>query len=244
MATIPFDGPKFLTAKRITGFVDIPENKKAETSPMGCFGNGSFTADFTPDQAQKPDADERLAGPTYLRRTSTMAGNIVVVNVEGEESQAFWLQRKVGQTAHGSIRLGFVLRSNKTTSETDGAAGKVWELAPGTDSDGEVGLNYQMVAIKILDTQVLDSSDTPDPLLHNPVNELSALQMIAGHYEKQGEAGHVASTKLVAVSSQHVYAILPYYPDGTLFQYCLSQGSLKENVARFFFRQILKVRYC
>ena len=243
MTTIPFDGPKLLTAKRISGFVDIPESKNEE-SPMGNWGNGNVN--FTPDEpAAGPKSDEqqeRMAGPTYLKRTSTMAGNIVVIDVEGAKSQAFWLQRKVGQTAHGSIRLGFVLRCNETDDSDGGGAGRVWELAPGPSADGDSGLDYQMVAIKILDTTVLDANHSADSLLHNPVHELSALQMVASHYEKKGKQGHVVSTKLVAVSSQHVYAILPYYPDGTLFQYCLSQESLKEPVARFFFRQILQVR--
>ena len=242
MTTIPFDGPTLLTAKRISGFVDIPENKNAEESPMGNWGNGNVS--FTPDDAVggKSEDQERMAGPTYLKRTSTMAGNIVVIDIEGQESQAFWLQRKVGQTAHGSIRLGFVLRYSETESaDSEGAAGRVWELAPGPATEGDAGIDYQMVAIKILDTAVLNSDHAADSLLHNPVNELCALQMVAKHYEKKGKTGHVVATKLIAVSSQHVYAILPYYPDGTLFQFCLSQESLKEPVARFFFRQILQV---
>jgi hypothetical protein len=246
MPTVPFEAPKFSSAKRILGFVDIPENKHAAESALD-WGNRSFgpgagvfalNADVDDANTNLDDKDEKLAGPTHLKRTSTLAGNILVIENEGSEAHAFWLQRKVGHTAHGSIRLGFVLLSSSTSE------GKVWSLASGGDEgDDEAGMNYQMVAIKILNTSVLDSDHTDE--LHNPISELSALQMIADHYEKTGmqpQGGHVIATKLVAVSSQNVYAILPYYPDGTLFQYCLAQGSLKETVARFFFQQILKVR--
>jgi hypothetical protein len=245
MSTVPFEAPKFSSAKRILGFVDIPENKHVAESALD-WGNRSFgpgAGVFAPDgdgdtNTNQDDKDEKLAGPTHLRRTSTLAGNILVIENEGSEAQAFWLQRKVGQTANGSIRLGFVLLSSSTSD------GKVWSLASGGDEgEEEAGMNYQMVAIKILDTSVLDSDHTDE--LHNPISELSALQMIADHFEKTGkqpQGEHVIATKLVAVSSQNVYAILPYYPDGTLFQYCLAQGSLKEPVARFFFQQILKVR--
>ena len=163
-----------------------------------------------------------------------MAGNIVIFEEEGKPPHAFWLQRKVAKTLHGCVRVGFLLRPN-SSPDFKGVL-EAWELAP--DDAGR----HQIVAMKMMDTSILNmnqDSESTKCVLHNPLNEISALQMIANF--GTDEELNVIGSKLIATSSQHVYVILPYHRDGTLFQFCLSQGTLKEAAARFFFRRILKV---
>lgn len=226
MSTIPFDPPKLLIARRIAGFVNVLETESSLATP---FGEANLNhSDFTSETPEKT----LLAGPTHLRRTSTMNGNIVIVEEDGRPPRAFWLQRKVNEVAHGTVRLGFTLRPN-TSPEGSGGA---WELTP-PETDG----HHKMVQIEILDTTILDMNLSVDASpVRSPLHEICALQMIAEHNDTR--EAHVVGTKLVATSPQNIFVVMPYHRDGTLFQYCLAKGSLEESVARFFFRQILKVR--
>jgi hypothetical protein len=226
MATIPFDPPHLLTARRKAGFVDVPETENA--SPLGW--DGSSQRGDVSDSLSQQQQRSSLTGPTCLQRTQTMAGNIIMFEDESKPPQAFWLQRKIGKSSNGVVRLGYKLRPNSKPDFKDST--EAWELAT-----EESGLQ-PIVTINMMHSSVLDLK-SEDMDVHNPLDELSALQMIAQHGD--GENAHVVGTQLVATCSQHVYAILPYYPDGTLLQYCQMQGSLEESVARFFFRQILKV---
>jgi hypothetical protein len=226
MSTVPFDTPKLLIARRITGFVNVPE---AESSSVSPFGDASLNlSDFPSEKPEK----KMLAGPTHLRRTNTMNGNIVIVEEDGMPPRAFWLQRKLKELTHGSVRLGFTLRPN-TSPE---GSGGIWELtAPETDG------HHKMVQIEILDTVILDMKLSAEAYpVRSPLHEICALQMVAEHNDTRD--AHVAHTKLVATSPQNVFVVMPYHRDGTLFQYCVAKGSLEEPVARFFLRRILKVR--
>jgi hypothetical protein len=226
MATIPFDPPQLLTARRKAGFVDVPEPPQSD-SPLGWDGNRSSSS----FDGNSPPSPTEMAGPTFLTRTQTMAGNIIIFEEDGKPPQAFWLQRKIGKSSNGVIRLGYKLRPNSKPKFKDST--DAWELAIDESSIQPI------VTINMMHSSVLDLKPE-DKDFHNPLDELSALQMIARH--DNSENAHVVGTELVATCSQHLYAILPYHPDGTLLQYCQTVGSLDEPVARFFFRQILKVR--
>jgi serine/threonine protein kinase len=163
-----------------------------------------------------------------------MSGDIVIVEEDGWPPRAFWLQRKVNQLTHGIVRLGFTLQPN--TSPESAGSGETWELTP-PETDG----HHKKVQIDILDTRILDINLSAEVSpVRNPLYEICALQMVAEHNDTRD--AHVVGTKLVATSPQNVFVVMPYHRDGTLFHYCLSKGSLEEPVARFFFRQILKVR--
>jgi hypothetical protein len=229
MSTIPFDPPKLLTARRIAGFVNVPETESSSASPFG-EENVNLSA-FTSEEPVKT----LLAGPTHLRRTNTMHGNVVIIEEDGKPPRAFWLQRKMSQLTHKTVRLGFTVQPN-TNPEFAGSEGS-WELTPPETTDG----HHKLVQIEMLDTRILDMNSSAEASpVHSPLHEICALQLVAEHNDNRD--AHVVGTKLVATSTQNVFVVMPYHRDGTLFQYCLAKGSLEEPVAKFFFRQILKVR--
>jgi hypothetical protein len=230
MASVPFDPPKLVTARRSHGFVDIPEDKdpveeewNGRRSSIN-FGNGSSSQ-------TSPLDNSKNFGPTHLQRKKTMGGNILIFEPDGEPPQAFWLQRKTGKSSHGEIRIGYKLRRNTKPSFKDTA--EAWELD--VDEAGEPSL----FKFLIMHSSVLEmNSDNHD--VQSPLHMLSALQMIAQN--NNANDSHVAGAHLLGACRSFVYAVIPYYPDGTLLQFCMSNGPLEEPVARFLFRQILKVR--
>jgi len=89
-----------------------------------------------------------------------------------------------------------------------------------------------LVKIKILHSSVVKMK-TEDTEGQSPLDVLSALQMISD--QSGTDEVHVVGTNLVGTCPSHVYAVLPYFPDGNLFHYCLSKGALIEPVAKFLF---------
>jgi hypothetical protein len=229
MTSIPFDPPKLLKARRSTGFVDIPEDKDAVQEEWNgrrtiSSGNGSSSDIPETDNSSK-------FGPTHLQREKTMAGNKIIFEPDGEPPQAFWLQRKIGKSSHGIIRLGYKLRRN-TKPSFEGSP-EAWELD--VDEAGEASL----FKFLIMHSSVLDmKSDNHE--VQSPLDNLSALQMIAQN--NNANDAHVVGAYLLGACPSFLYAVIPYYPDGTLLQYCMTNGPLEEPIARFFFRQIVKVR--
>lgn len=206
--------------------MDIPETKNEEEWD----GRKSLVRGKASNPAASPSP--LSPGPTCLKRTPTMAGNIVIIEDSEKSPHAFWLQRKIGKISNGVIRLAYKLRPNSKPEFKDST--EAWELA--VDESGEAPL----VKVTMIHSSVLEMKrDDNEVDVHNPLDEMSALQMVAEHCP--GDACHVVGTKLVATCSSFVYSILPYHPDGTLLQYCLEQGNLDEDMARFFFQQIIKV---
>ena len=108
---------------------------------------------------------------------------------------------------------------------------RAWEL--------EIDENGQPILAKV---HIVHNSNSGD-LEHQEMllNELGALHKIAQHTDS---SGHVVGSNLMAQDPERhtIYAILPHHRDGTLLQFCQSSGNLPEPLARFLFRQILKVR--
>jgi len=112
------------------------------------------------------------------------------------------------------------------------------------------------------DANIISNSscnNNQDVVVNYSLNELSALQLINKHthhqYQQQQHSSssslkeftketkvHVVGTKLIATAGENIYAVLPYYRDGTLLQFCQSIDFLDESLARFIFRQIIQVR--
>lgn len=233
--------------------------------------NCTTMASTTTTTTTIPSAAPAACTPPSLERTQTMSGNIVVLtspnNVEDDCKphdddglpRAYWLQRKLGKTPHSIIRLGYQLKGNEPRAEKGKETTSTqWELA--TDDVGR----QTMVSIHIYPSSILDrpkeavsTTTSPSPsatqdvaapkanIYDSPLNELSALQRIARHRKNKKDddsSKHVVGSTLMAASSQHAYAVLPYHKDGTLLQCCQRMGPLPEPLARFFFRQIVKVR--
>eukprot|EP00980_Cylindrotheca_fusiformis_P007836 scaffold1669_cov129-Cylindrotheca_fusiformis.AAC.47 len=216
MKTKPFDPPKLLTARRHIGFVDVPDlvvDGSLLDSPHPASG-----------RSERSVSEDSMPGPTSLVRSQTMSGSILVVEDSDEPNQAFWLARKVRKDPNGVTRVGYRLRRN-SKDELKTSNGN-WEL------DINESCLQPLVTIKMLDTKVLDDSESGE------TNMMSFLQIIGndGHEDR-----HVDGTNLVATCADHVYVILPYHRDGSLDEFCRTHGNLPESLARFFFRQILKV---
>jgi len=175
---------------------------------------------------------------------------------------AFWLQRKLGHESSSRnlvVRLGYRLRriqkvQNEVSTLNIGINGDVnsseynqdnceWKL----DRDGMGQLI--LVRVHILQNIIvaMHQSQSPSMDLNSPLNELSALQMIARQNHSSSSqmsplTAHVVGTNLIATDEENsnIYTILPYHRDGTLLQFCQSIGSLEESLARFIFRQIIQ----
>jgi hypothetical protein len=162
------------------------------------------------------------------------AQNHILVVEHAEGKKAYLLQRKVGTTAHGSIRVGYVLKDPKATD--DG----VWEMAE-PSSGYQEDHQPEMVSVIIEErSKVLsDAMGSRGNTSIDPAAELSALQLVATHDPEGG--GHVLGSMNIACDQQYVYAITDYHREGSLFEYCAEVGRLGEPEARFFFRQILRV---
>jgi hypothetical protein len=229
MSIIPFDPPRLLTAECKAGFVNVSPASYRSDSGRGWDTSGSTTEHFEGDPAERTDSP--TPEPTSLQRTQTMSGNILTItghpnHNDDTSPEAFWLQRKLGKFhSDGMIRMGYRLRGS----------GVRWELWKDRGED-----HHTMVKVHIMPGSVLDENNNgANADVCSPVNELSALQMIASH--NTNEPKHVLGTRLIATSAQDVYVILPYHQDGTLMQFCQTVGNLPEPLARFLFRQIIKV---
>lgn len=257
MATIPFDPPNLLMARRAPGFVDIPEpGDDHPPAPCAAWDDGQSKPSHVGYKKSSADEDDdkkslppMVAGPGVLRRSKTMDGNILIVEPDGEPPQAFWLQRKIGTHSSSSaassgglscVRLAYKLQPDKSYAN---AASTVWQIAQNEDDGiGPPGRGERLpiVAIKMMHSSILDTNKNSSEF-HNPLDEISALSLVA-NYNNNSDEAHIIGSDLVASCSQYVYAVVPHHPDGTLLQFCQSAGSLDEPVARFFFRQILQVR--
>jgi hypothetical protein len=204
----PFDPPVLLTAKRVTGTV----------------GNSGM-----------PPAMESSTSLSGGEKTSLVAQNHILVVEHEEGKKAYLLQRKVGATAHGSIRVGYILKDPKAPDEG------VWELAEPPSEYSKGDHQHEMVSVimeeksKVLTDDISSHGNSSI----DPAAELSALQLVAKH--DPGGVGHVLGTTNIACDQEYVYAIFDYHREGSLFEYCAEVGRLGEPEARFFFRQILRV---
>lgn len=215
---IAFDPPQILNAKRVTGLVVVPEYEKSDlkANPLDLSWN-----------AMAPEHLESGSDPPTLKRRSSLAGNILLVE-HPEGQKAFFLQRKMAKTSHGCLRVGFLCEQK--------IGGMEWNVIK---SDGPHP-KFEMVTIKIESKDKVLVNDTgKDTFTKDPTVELSALQMIAA-YDPRGEGGVIGSSCICA-DHTHVFSVLPFHGEGTLFQHVVESGRLEERMAQHFFQQILKV---
>jgi len=230
MPSIPCSPLKLLKVRRVTGYIAVPDEKESmfeewngRRSSLLVQGNMPLTKD---DLCTGQDA---LVKPPRLLRSQSMAGHIIVFEPNEEPPQAFWLQRKIGvKVGGGIIRLGCRLQK-KSNPQIEESSSDIWELAA-----DELG-NPFFVKVAMMSNDILTDPETGQ----NAINELIALHLIAEH--SNGIENHVIGTNMLGSCEAHVYAVLPHYADGSLMQYTLCHGKLDESVARWFFRQILKV---
>jgi hypothetical protein len=186
---------------------------------------------------------------------------------------AFWLLRKLGHhpIVRLGYKLRLSSKNNNDDDEKgdDQNQNLRWELD--TDELGRLTLlRIHIFHCSILnDDEIMmpEENNTQDDdndagvVVNSSLNELSALQLIAKQTQQQSSSSscsifpqktkaHVVGTELIATTTtasdegnNNIYAVLPYYRDGTLLQFCQSVGSpLDESLARYIFRQIIQVR--
>lgn len=219
----PFPPPDMLVARRVTGRVISPE--------------------VSPDTNGNPL--DLFCGDLKGDDSSDLRGNILVLEdpSSGESSRAYWLQRKLSKTTNGYARVGFLVRPTKTSGarrveHRDGGEDE-WCVQPSERGP----YPFEMVAIKIQDRAKLEGKSQSAQQhieIRDPMVEMSALQMV--YANDLSRSGHVVCTREICSDDSHVYIIVPFHGEGSLFEYVMEKGGLGEGVARHFFQQIIRVR--
>lgn len=225
MTSIPFDPPTILVGQRKTGLVIVPDAEESEADPLDLSWNATASGSSLTD-TDTTNTNGRAA----LRRRASLNGNILHVP---DRKESYFMQRKIGKTAYGSVRVGFLLETNLDDSGLSGYMSTEYDVVR---SDGPYP--FEMVAIKVYDQKKMDDEG------EGAQTELAALEMIAKAENGGAASLFVQYSHCVCADSNSVYVIVPFHGEGTLFQYVVESGTLSEPVARHYFQQILKVRLC
>jgi len=242
LAPPAFPAPKICDGRRTAGHVQVPDPEKDDAGPL----------EMSWKVASAGALEE--ASPTKLRRTSSIAGNVLVADeAEGAEKKppkkAFWLQRKVTEESHthNYVRIGFPLQPVLMDGEECSGA---W-----TVSKADEGSMYpfEMVAIKVQshknvfpeedDEQEAGSEKEGAVKMtksRNAANEISALQMIT-EFDPEGK-GNVIGAELVVNDEVAIYIVMPYCKEGNMTDYIGANGKngrLEEAVTKKLFGNIL-----
>jgi serine/threonine protein kinase len=284
---LPFDdvlaSRAYTPAVRVLKPVHVPGDDDGDD-----MGGPEGKVDGLPSKMQMPERP-----PMGLQRAVSMAGNVLVVlEDQGEPAQgeqddwpddeqdderqgqghwqdpekarrAYWIQRKIGKTAYGSVRVGYVLRRRE-----EGAVGKEkddddldsddgtrarWEVTPvekkeGASDDTNNGAPpadaaYEMVVIKTYDLGQIIQAASPEPTGgdasgNGPAVEIAVAQLLAQH-ARTPALHHVLGAVEVLADERTMYMIVPYCHGGDLLSMVESRGRLEEPVARRIFQQLL-----
>lgn len=266
-APLPFEEIALAPARRVMKPVHVPDDDDEDDSG-DTTATGMAPADKIPDRPAMG-----------LQRAESMSGNVLVVLDDDDGSsksskssdvnqaqRAYWIQRKIGKTTHGSVRIGYVLRRRKVDEgqqaangngddnyyNTDG--GVQWEVtpcerrsSPSTSGGSGSGVSaaapetaaYEMVAIKMYEKSKCTPGSNATAAV-GPAVEIAASQLLARH---SGDPAHhhVLSAVEVVADERFVYLIMPYCDGGDLLSVLESRGRLEESVARHVFKQLLSV---
>ena len=159
---------------------------------------------------------------------------------ETDEVQAYWPQRRLQDAIYGSVWACLVLRRHHGVAADDAA--RAAGVEPGSASAPIVWeITGRHVAIKMVEWARVHHMR--GRLLEDPVKEVSAMQMLGGH-------DNVLGSTEVLQDGDFLYSVMPYCRDGDLFgivvKYAEESGGdigMPEPVARYWFRQILRVRF-
>ena len=203
LAPPPFPAPIVPSARKITGHI-LTEMPRDDESP-----------------------------PTLERQTS-VAGDILLLEDKDavstkHEIKAYSLQRKIKDSMHGSVLVGFELKLLPDVGPA------MYELVPNVQDDNGNEQSYRMVSIKICPLQDDDDHDFSGA---TTTNEAAALQWIAAK-----KSSHLLGPVVIGQDATHIYMVSPYYhkEESSLFDYCGRVGRLSESEGRSLFRQILQV---
>jgi hypothetical protein len=244
MAPPAFLEPKISPSRRSAGHVQVPDPSTEAVGPLEMSWKLA-----TAGALEEPH-------PTKLRRTSSIAGNVLVVKTD-KGTKAYWMQRKITEESHtpNYVRIGFPLKP----LEYEGAPmNSSWTVIK-----AEKGSTYpfEMVAIKVQKSSnafadgsdngkgdLLDGSEhdsnSKSTRMRNAKNEISALQMISAAMSNSSCPGNVLGSELVCKDELQVHIILPYCKEGTLLDLIGAKEEthkLNEADAHKYFSQIIVV---
>lgn len=156
------------------------------------------------------------------------------------EVLAYWPQRRLQDAIYGSVWACLVLKRHYGVAADDAA--RAAGLEPGSEHAPIVWeLSGRHVAIKMVEWARVHQMR--GRLLEDPVKEVAALQLLGQHPHS-----NVLGSTEVLQDGDYLYSIMPYCRDGDLFgvvvQYAEESGGeigMPEPVARYWFRQILRV---
>ena len=246
MAPPPFDPPKTHDGRRTAGHVQVPDPTSDTAGPL--------------EMSWKVATAGALVepSPTKLRRTSSIAGNVLVTGTgEDGSRRAYWLQRKITEETHthNFVRIGFPLQPFKMEGGEE--SNTAWTVCKA--SEGSM-YPFEMVAIKVQGHNYVYPEEADDDddesgsdgdghskadrerMAKSAKNEISALQLIQAA-DPNGK-GNVLRAEEVVDDLVHVYVVMPYCKEGTLMDQvgASPSGRLEESVARKYFCNLVNVR--
>lgn len=138
--------------------------------------------------------------------------------------RAYWIGRKIKKAIYGCVRSCTVLRVKE-----GGWAGphgnSLWEITS------------EMAAVKIIDLNLME--EMRGNHVEDPLKEVAAMQFIC----KNGAQPNVLPCWDSFKDSKYIYLVMPFCSSGELFSYVERNGRFEEQVAKFWFRQILNALY-
>jgi len=237
---LPFDEPSFLTASRTTGLI-LPDEDDEDDE----------------DDDKEDDKNNKMTRFHSLKSSASMRGaNILCLSSDNSENKKyFFLQRKLNQTGFASVRVGFVVEpkneddEDRSISQYRVVKASLSLLPPSLSRSLSSKMtnidSFEKVAIKSFDRENMDlaaadsTSNAKTTALPAAMTEMAALEMVAKHNGGKSTC-HVDYSITMGCDKHSYYAIVPYYGEGTLFQYVAECNTLTEPVARHFFKQIIK----
>ena len=167
-----------------------------------------------------------------------------VIHAENLNSKttAYWPQRQLQDAIYGSVWACLILQRHYGVAADDAA--RAAGVEPGSSAAPIVWeITNQHVAIKMVEWARVHRMR--GRLLEDPVREVAAMQW----FETERHP-NVLGSREVLQDQEFLYLIMPYCRDGDLFgivvKYAEESGGdvgMPENVARFWFRQILWVSH-
>lgn len=159
----------------------------------------------------------------------------------GGEVLAYWPHRRLQDAIYGSVWCCLVLKRHYGVAADDAA--RAAGLEPGSPGAPIVWeITGGMVAIKMVEWAKVQRMR--GRLLEDPIKEVAAMQLLGTRHR------NVLGSSEVLEDEHFLYSVMPYCRGGDLFsvvvQYAEENNGdigMPEPVARFWFRQILCVRF-
>lgn len=130
--------------------------------------------------------------------------------------RAYWVGRKLKKCIFGVVKECTLLRFRNDVHVP-------WEVTP------------EKAAVKIMSWQKIRELEH----VEDPIKEVAAMQYVS----KDGSHPHVMGVLDVLQDEEYLLMFMPFCSSGDLFSFVQQAGKFPEPMARYWFRQILEVRY-